>query len=299
MHTKNLQTNQVKIKPLSAARWVEAADFAGLYELNCINLVEQLMTGIDGIFTIDFGHTLCGLIYFRSKRTVFHCLPFSSKKNSDAVSIYNQVLPVLAEFLKPTNIFCIDGEAYGSLFIMKALKMNGKPPRIYTKYNLMQCEIPQSGVMTNQSGFVIKRCKTEDCDSVFELEKNYQKEEVIPEGLTVTDRQLYDAFRRHLQKDIIFMIVPWKDGIRGTVPIAKAAINSIGKNYCQIGGVYTDAPYRKKGFAKTLVNHLVKIIAGKKRTAVLFVKETNLAAIKVYGKLGFRSCGTYILSYYY
>ena len=80
--------------------------------------------------------------------------------------------------------------------------------------------------------------------------------------------------------------------------VAKAAVNAVGKNCVQLGGVFTVPNFRKLGFAEFLIKKIVaeKNQLGKK--VVLFVKPKNLAAVTLYKRCGFSSFGKFKISYY-
>jgi len=68
-------------------------------------------------------------------------------------------------------------------------------------------------------------------------------------------------------------------------------INNVG----QLGGVYTSPNMRRHGFAKALIQH--KLSVGKKtqqmQQVILFTKETNIPAIRLYQSLGFNQIGNF------
>lgn len=68
-----------------------------------------------------------------------------------------------------------------------------------------------------------------------------------------------------------------------------------------IGGVYTPAVHRGKGYGYICVHALMDALKSEAKTPCLFYEKNNAAARKLYQKLGFRAYGEWILiefSYY-
>jgi ribosomal protein S18 acetylase RimI-like enzyme len=59
-------------------------------------------------------------------------------------------------------------------------------------------------------------------------------------------------------------------------------------NYIEVSAVVTHPDHTGKGYAKQLVAHTVNEIFNQNKIAYLHVAETNVAAIKLYEKLGFK-----------
>nr|MBP7494676.1 GNAT family N-acetyltransferase [Spirochaetales bacterium] len=72
------------------------------------------------------------------------------------------------------------------------------------------------------------------------------------------------------------------------VPVAKVGTNARGIRYDQIGGVFTDLPYRGRHFARYLMIELLKTLKHQKKSACLFVKNKNAAALHLYEALQFK-----------
>lgn len=299
--TKLLKTN-MEIKPLSESNQKEALCFVRNHEKTCVSLMEHLMTSTENVFVLCRGSFIYGIIYFRNLKTVLHCLPFAKEKSEENKPLINQTIILFKEFFEGQNVFCINGERFGSALLIKAISLcsQKKRPSVLTKYFLMECNSPQEKNLSNESGYAIKKAKKTDAKKLFKLEEEYQRVEVVPEGLKVSSKNLEESFLHSFTDSKIFYIAKWSgENPEGGEIICKAAINSVSENYGLIGGVFTKSKYRKKGFAAVLVNHLVRIINIDNKKAVLFVKEKNLPAVSLYRKIGFKNIDQHVLAYYF
>ncbi len=69
----------------------------------------------------------------------------------------------------------------------------------------------------------------------------------------------------------------------------------IGKtnNYEEITSVYICEAYRRKGFGKELIGHMIEIAIQEQKTPVLATSITNTAAMRTYESMGFERQGEY------
>ncbi|KTD05355.1 GNAT family N-acetyltransferase [Fluoribacter gormanii] len=63
------------------------------------------------------------------------------------------------------------------------------------------------------------------------------------------------------------------------------------KGYRCLSYVYTDEKYRGQGFSQLLLSKLLNDISGKYKGAFLFVDKSNIPALNLYRKFGFRESG--------
>lgn len=80
--------------------------------------------------------------------------------------------------------------------------------------------------------------------------------------------------------------------------IARVATNAQGYQTAQIGGVYTDPAWRGRGLARWLMSKLIDTLTENGKNASLFVKEANVAALRLYDGLGFSFESNFRISYY-
>lgn len=77
--------------------------------------------------------------------------------------------------------------------------------------------------------------------------------------------------------------------------VAAALTHCESDNAALIGGVYTPAIYRGKGYGYLCVHALLAALKDEGKTPVLFYEKNNSAARKLYQKLGFRPYGEWML----
>lgn len=81
--------------------------------------------------------------------------------------------------------------------------------------------------------------------------------------------------------------------------ISKVNLHGMSKNYFQIGGVITLPAHRGKGYAKMVLSKLCEHYFNKGfKYGMLFTADTNVAARKVYKKLGFKPVDKFIIAEY-
>lgn len=160
-------------------------------------------------------------------------------------------------------------------------------------YNLMIREHDHMKIqMPHMPNLHITKAGPDDSASLLGLELEYQKEEVFLDPTLIKSSQIYHNLRSLLCEQKIFYI---SDHF---VPVAKAGTNAIGHKWNQIGGVYTDKKYRNRGLSTWLMEYILDILKQDGKKSVLFVKENNIAAEKVYNKLGFENKKKFNIIYY-
>lgn len=140
---------------------------------------------------------------------------------------------------------------------------------------------------------IIKKCKLEDFKKLIPLQKNYEIEEVLLSPSMFTPAASKQNLLDILSRQLTFAAEISKTG----EIIAKANTNESGFYYKQIGGVYTVPKYRNSGVATALVRTLCESIISNNFIPSLFVKKENIAAIRVYEKLGFEIKNNFQITY--
>lgn len=263
--------------------------FVEPYESSCTTLMEMLLSQTGNFFAIDESGSTLGVFAIRRGKTIFHCLPFLNTINTiKSVTLKKLMADTFSEY----KVFCVSGESSGSDFIKSALSYI----HIYAKD-----ERPYL-LMTRDSSSVTKPQSTDDCitctksdeDALFPLQLEYQIEEVLSPGMKANPVAIRLSLAELLKTQWTFAIS--KDDSKTF--LAKAGTNAIGKNYAQIGGVYTCKDYRNKGLAQKLIQKTVEFIEQNGKAPVLFVKPKNLSALAAYKNQGFSKAGLYKIIYF-
>ncbi len=200
----------------------------------------------------------------------------------------NELLPLIRSSVREVHsIMGIDDQVLAIESMLNA--------RVYERveYYLMTREYFNIEQPPSEVGSLkVRRATTFDVRSLFPLQREYEKEEVLlnPEKFNSTASFL--TLQKNLRKELIYLAEI--DG----VPVAKAGTNARGINYYQIGGVFTLPSLRGQGIGRAIMQVLMWEIAQKKKHLSLFVKRSNPAAIKLYTNLGFTLRDKYAISYY-
>ncbi len=221
------------------------------------------------------------------------------------ISRYGVVLPVFdrddnggeeTEFLKKllasraNNLFSVIGMEERVLNIENH---TGQPVSYYVSYRMLIGSGPVPSEQDEPPGLSIHRAEISDFEELWKLEKAYQMEEVLRNGHNFDERGTRLHFQNTLKKQLVYTAT------LGGKAVAKAGTNSRGYLYDQIGGVFVIPELRGYGFGTAVMNRLLSAIAGEGRRPCLFVKKSNLPAMKLYKNLAFRDMGAFRISYYH
>ncbi|RKX78396.1 MAG: hypothetical protein DRP87_06485 [Spirochaetes bacterium] len=167
-------------------------------------------------------------------------------------------------------------------------------PSVCVNYYLMKYDKRQSlqPIISSVKKLKIKRAHPKEALTLFPLQKDYEKEEVLLDPANFNPAQSYFLFEKSLKEQLVFMAE-----LNGK-PVSKAGTNSRGLVYDQLGGIYTKKEYRNRGIAKALLRVLLNEICNQGKRACLFVKKNNKPAINLYLSLGFEFCGDFRISYF-
>lgn len=80
--------------------------------------------------------------------------------------------------------------------------------------------------------------------------------------------------------------------------VSKANIHGVSQNYIQIGGVMTHPEHQRKGYAKQTVSALSHHWLKQGKEILLFARNDNVPANKVYASLGFKPFDEFIVAQY-
>ena len=236
---------------------------------------------------------------FYLNKSLFHCFKDTSK-----VNIAN-FTPLFYEILtqNQASIKNISGEKDGTDFFLEVIRsLSENPDSTFTKkFNVKQINdyklmvLPHQQFQDSQKLYnddFIMRCTENDMENLFEIERNYLQDEVAVRGQKVSDAEVSMRLRQILKNQLYFALIS-DDRI-----VSKAYTNAIGKNWIQIGGVYTLFQFRQNGYAAHTVSTLCKRILQAHKNISLFVKTKNLPAQQLYKKIGFSFHSDYKIVYF-
>ena len=263
---------------------------------------------------------------FYLNKSLFHCFKDTSKVNiADFTPLFYEILTQ-----NQASIKNISGEKDGTDFFLEVIRnLSENPDSTFTKkfnvkqindYKLMVLPHQQFQQSQNQSNHqnnqslqseplkyssnfkssaqklynddFIMRCTENDMENLFEIERNYLQDEVAVRGQKVSDAEVSMRLRQILKNQLYFALIS-DDRI-----VSKAYTNAIGKNWIQIGGVYTLFQFRQNGYAALTVSTLCKRILQAHKNISLFVKTKNLPAQQLYQKIGFTFHSDYKIVYF-
>ena len=240
---------------------------------------------------------ILGVFYLN--KSLFHCFKDASKVNiADFTPLFYQILTQ-----NQANIKNISGEKDGTDFFLEVIRnLSENPDSTFTKkFNVKQINdyklmvLPHQQFQGSQKLYnddFIMRCTENDMENLFEIERNYLQDEVAVRGQKVSDAEVSMRLRQILKNQLYFALIS-DDRI-----VSKAYTNAIGKNWIQIGGVYTLFQFRQNGYAAHTVSTLCKRILQAHKNISLFVKTKNLPAQQLYKKIGFSFHSDYKIVYF-
>lgn len=236
---------------------------------------------------------------FYLNKSLFHCFQDTSKVNiADFTPLFYQILTQ-----NQASIKNISGEKDGTDFFLEVIRnLSENPDSTFTKkFNVKQINdyklmvLPHQQFQDSQKLYnddFIMRCTENDMENLFEIERNYLQDEVAVRGQKVSDAEVSMRLRQILKNQLYFALIS-DDKI-----VSKAYTNAIGKNWIQIGGVYTLFQFRQNGYAALTVSTLCKRILQAHKNISLFVKTKNLPAQQLYQKIGFSFYSDYKIVYF-
>ena len=236
---------------------------------------------------------------FYLNKSLFHCFKDTSKINiADFTPLFYEILTQ-----NQASIKNISGEKDGTDFFLEVIRnLSENPDSTFTKkFNVKQINdyklmvLPHQQFQDSQKLYnddFIMRCTENDMENLFEIERNYLQDEVAVRGQKVSDAEVSMRLRQILKNQLYFALIS-DDRI-----VSKAYTNAIGKNWIQIGGVYTLFQFRQNGYAALTVSTLCKRILQAHKNISLFVKTKNLPAQQLYKKIGFTFHSDYKIVYF-
>ena len=236
---------------------------------------------------------------FYLNKSLFHCFKDTSKVNiADFTPLFYRILTQ-----NQASIKNISGEKDGTDFFLEVIRnLSENPDSTFPKkFNVKQINdyklmvLPHQQFQQSQKLYnddFIMRCTENDMENLFEIERNYLQDEVAVRGQKVSDAEVSMRLRQILKNQLYFALIS-DDRI-----VSKAYTNAIGKNWIQIGGVYTLFQFRQNGYAAHTVSTLCKTILQANKNISLLIKKKNLPAQQLYKKIGFTFHSDYKIVYF-
>ncbi len=187
----------------------------------------------------------------------------------------------------------LQGRKNDALVMEKALEEMGLYPSEKKDYDIMCLDrAPSSFNSTAPVNLVIRKPAPQDMDELAALHAGYEQEEVLP----VASEFRPAASRLNIER--IFaeeqMLVAELEGRL----VGKINTNALSFTRCQIGGVYVHPDYRGLGIAGRMTFEFAESLRSQGRGVSLFVQKTNIAARRVYQRVGFEIQGDYRIDYF-
>ena len=180
--------------------------------------------------------------------------------------------------------------------VLRAERLLGLHPRVCVDHVLMTLDRGAAGTLpgarTGGDGLDLRRATVRDTERLLALREAYELEEVVLDPARFNRDDCRRRLRRALRGELVYVAEHHRR------PVATAATNTRGFQVDQIGGVFTTPDRRRTGLGTAVMLALLRDIFHHKKQACLFVKTDNVAALRLYERLGFSARGGYRISYY-
>lgn len=308
------------VRELTPDTLEEAASFIGLHEERSIALMSHLTDGttlhmpedqfVYYLFRRSRKEPVVAVVCLSENGLVLHHL---SDEVFEDENLSASIARDLHGALRQIPLYCILGEKRGSEFIRACTR---KKPRATIHYQLMTWQenaahavkadtassackadgtkLPEKQKLPSSPlpGFALTCCNEDDTEALLPLQKQYDMVEVLQPGDVWNEDFCRLTLRKNLRSQHII-------GLKADALFAaKAGTNAIGRQWWQLGGVYTQPEYRSRGCAAFLVEELARMAKTEGKQTALFVKEANTPAKAAYTKAHFAPLGPFEIIYY-
>jgi ribosomal protein S18 acetylase RimI-like enzyme len=191
------------------------------------------------------------------------------------------------------SLYSLQGRKNDALVMEKALEEMRLYPAEKKDYDIMCIDRPPLPCHSSAPvNLVIRKPVQKDMDALAELHAAYEKEEVLPSAAE------FRPVVSRLNIERIFAEEQMLVAELGGYLIGKINTNAVGFTRYQIGGVYVHPDYRGMGIAGRMTSEFVASLAAQGRGVSLFVNKSNIAARRVYQRIGFEITGDYRIDYF-
>lgn len=241
------------------------------------SLEKVLVITHDGLITGIIATTISGIL--------LHAL--------DETGIGSTCRTAVHEEINGSNIRCIMGQAAGTRILEECL---GHSPSHSADYDLLikpaTPDTVNGDVQEPYRIFDIQVATESMHSQLMPLQEGYEREEVLPPGALFDRTAAARTLMINLKNQYILT------AMAGPLTAARAGTNARGRNWDQIGGVYTRPQFRRQGLASELVRRVSRNSSAQNKHTVLFVKEHNTTARNAYDRAGYLSHNRYRISYF-
>ncbi|MCL2184547.1 MAG: GNAT family N-acetyltransferase [Treponema sp.] len=219
---------------------------------------------------------------------------------STIIPVFNnlQQIPLpkfLGGYFQLKKLHSIQGIKEEVIILENVMRQFGQTPADIFDYDLMALDSVFTENMQpikKSAQVTLRPARMTDLDTLAPLQSAYEHEEVLHKGSSFSAAASRVNLSNIIAKEKILLAE-----INGEI-IGK--INVSGNSYtrCMIGGVYIRPDFRRKGIAQMMTSQFVNELLGEGKGITLFVKKTNIAACKLYTRLGFKIKSDYRITYY-
>lgn len=293
---------------------ISTINFISKYEPFCVQLISFLRHSYKNIYVVFINDISIKDIYgiITLNTTILHCLPFANTDSNSALQ--NDFIDSFTTFFKyectHINITnaqnnqsfpsCINGLSGGTSLLIKSFEKINKFPSQINEYALLKLNIKDFLKLKPfpfENKECLIRCKKDIpqkyFSSLFELQKNYELEEVLPQNTPFNEDSCRLRLKKLLRTQYILALE-----LENNELVSKAGTNAIGIKCVQIGGVYTNQNFRHKNYSYNTIYALLRKLCLLKKQPILFVKKQNKPAYSLYEKLKFQKINDYSIVYY-
>jgi len=198
----------------------------------------------------------------------------------------------LRSVFNPVPVHSLQGRKEDMLIMEAALEKVGLYAEEKIDYDLMCIDHPPSDFHTPCTEVLFRKPDSADMDALAALHAAYEQEEVLPATAEFSAASSRMNIERIFAKEQLYVAET-----AGRL-IGKINTNASTFTRCQVGGVYVLPEYRGRGIARRMAGEFITGLVAQGRDISLFVKKTNLAARRVYQRIGFETLGDYQINYY-
>lgn len=287
---KGLELNEAKRRwrKIPTGEYHKAESYLGAREKFCVTACSRFLRLKENrghVWYLPDGGNEISAILLHSRRSLFPV--FCGQKHIPHPRF-------LSRFLGKVSIHAIQGLKEDAELLESLMTEQGYFASERIDYELMGLEVePKNKTLKpGPPGLVFRPPRQEDEEELFALQSAYEQEEVLPKNSTFNPAASRLNLRHILSRESV--LVAELDGRA----VGKINTNAESFTRTQIGGVYVHPDYRCQGIGAKMAMAFAHDLLKRGKALTLFVKNRNLAALKVYRNIGFNFIADYRITYY-